>query len=80
MIGGRFFDKKRARSTAVYRNGWHFVPKNGSIIEALGKSENASSQKCLGEGDDISFQEGYHLCHFVGLLWNLGDGIYIFYK
>ena len=20
----------------------------------------------------------YHLCRFVGLLWNLGDGIYIF--
>lgn len=44
----------------------------------LWESRRTSTQKCLREGDDISFQEGYHLCHFVGLLWNLGDGIYIF--
>ena len=74
--------KKGHRQRRKNRNGWHFVHKNGSIIKALGKSENASTQKCRnGRGMILVFRRGitwYHLYHFVGLLWNLGDGIYIF--
>ncbi len=33
--------------------------KNESISEPFGKPENPSTQKCLMQGDDVSFQEGY---------------------
>lgn len=40
--------------------------KNGSIAEPLGKSENASTQKCLREGDDISFRRGITCITLLG--------------
>lgn len=82
MIGGRFLTKKGHGQRRFIEMDGIFVPKSGSIAEPLGKSENASTQKCRnGRGMILVFRRGitwYHLYHFVGLLWNLGDGIYNF--